>query len=93
MWRFYIFSHLSRKITKIAFLRGDTFLFEIGHKGDQKIINLMLISKTQTYLSDKMPLKKAKIKKLFPNLPSPSFSFYNLNFFGGHFVTKTSLRF
>jgi hypothetical protein len=29
----------------------------------QKIENFMLISKMQTYLSDKMPPKKVKIKK------------------------------
>jgi hypothetical protein len=39
------------------------FLLEIGHIGYQKIENCMLISKMQTYLSDKMLPKKVKIKK------------------------------
>jgi hypothetical protein len=39
------------------------FVLEIGHKGYQKIEDFMLISKMQTYLSDKMPPKKVKIKK------------------------------
>ncbi len=39
------------------------FFLEIGHIGYQKIENFMLISKMQTYLSDKMPPKKGKIKK------------------------------
>jgi hypothetical protein len=39
------------------------FFLEIGHIGYQKIDNFMLISKMQTYLSDKMPPKKVKIKK------------------------------
>jgi hypothetical protein len=34
---------------------------EIGHIGYQKIKNVMLISKKQTCLSDKMPPKKVKI--------------------------------
>ncbi len=36
---------------------------ETGHMGYQKIKNFMLISKMQTYLGDKMPPKKVKIKK------------------------------
>jgi hypothetical protein len=39
------------------------FFFEIGHVGYKVIENFMLISKKQTYLCDKMPPKKAKIKK------------------------------
>jgi hypothetical protein len=39
------------------------FFLEIGQIGYQKIENFMLISKIQTYLSDKMPPKKVKIKK------------------------------
>jgi hypothetical protein len=39
------------------------FFLEIGHIGYQKIENFMLISKMQTYLSDKMPPKKVTIKK------------------------------
>jgi hypothetical protein len=36
------------------------FFFEIGHSGYKKIEDFMLISKMQTYFSDKMPhpLKK-----------------------------------
>jgi hypothetical protein len=39
------------------------FFLEIGHIGYQKIENFMLISKVQTYFSDKMPPKKLKLKK------------------------------
>jgi hypothetical protein len=54
----------------------------------------MLISKMQTYLSDKMPPKKVKIKKLKKmGLGKFRKQFFNFNFFGGHFVTKTSLLF
>ncbi len=46
-----------------------------------------------TYLSDKMPPKKVKIKKRkkwdLANLEK----YFNFNFFWGHFVTKTSLLF
>jgi hypothetical protein len=46
----------------MALLRGDPQLFlEIGHIGLKKIQNFMLISKMQTYLSDKMPPKKLKL--------------------------------
>jgi hypothetical protein len=38
------------------------FLLEIGHIGYQKIKNFMLISKMQTYLSDKMSPKKVIIE-------------------------------
>jgi hypothetical protein len=37
--------------------------------------------------------KIVTIKKLFYILPSPIFSFFNVNFFGGHFVTRVSLCF
>jgi hypothetical protein len=47
----------------MALLRGKNFFFKIGHIGYQIIKNCMLISKMQTYLSDKMPPKKVKIKK------------------------------
>jgi hypothetical protein len=40
------------------------FFFKIGHNGYKKIKNFMLISKMQTYLCDKMPPNKVKIKKL-----------------------------
>jgi hypothetical protein len=39
------------------------FFLEIGHIGYKKIENFMLISKIKTYLIDKMPPKKVKIKK------------------------------
>jgi hypothetical protein len=39
------------------------FFLEIGHIGYQKIENFILISKMQTYLSDKMRPTKIKIKK------------------------------
>ncbi len=68
------------------------FFLEIGHIGYQKIENFMLISKMQTYLSDKMPPKKVKIKKLQKmGLSKFRKQFFNFNFFGGHFVTKKSL--
>jgi hypothetical protein len=70
------------------------FLIEIGHIGYQKIKNFMLISKMQTYLSDKMPSKKVKIiKRKKMGLRKFRKQFFNFNFFGGHFVTKTSLLF
>jgi hypothetical protein len=41
-----------------------------------------------------MPQKKLKLKNCFLILLSPIFfSFFNFNFFWGHFVTKTSLLF
>jgi hypothetical protein len=70
------------------------FFLEIGHIGHQKIENFMLISKMQTYLSDKMPPKKVIIenrKKM--GLGKIRKQFFNYNFLGGHFVTKTSLLF
>jgi hypothetical protein len=39
-----------------------TFFLEIGHIGYQKIKNCLLISKMQTYLSDKCPQKRLKLK-------------------------------
>ncbi len=67
---------------------------EIGHIGYQKIENFKLISKKQTCLSDKMPPKKVKVKKLFSKFAKPHFLlFFNFNFFGGHFVTKVSWHF
>ncbi len=48
----------------------------------------------QTYLSDKMPPKKVKIEKRQKmGLSKFRKQFFNFNFFGGHFVTKTSLLF
>jgi hypothetical protein len=38
------------------------FFFETGHIGYKKIKNVMLILKIQTYLSEKMPPKKLKLK-------------------------------
>jgi hypothetical protein len=70
------------------------FFLEIGHIGYQKIENFMPISKMQTYLSDKMPPKKVKIKKRKKmGLGKIRKQFFNYNFFGGLFVTKTSLLF
>jgi hypothetical protein len=70
------------------------FFLEIGHIGYKKIENFMLISKMQTYLCDKMPPKKVKIKKRQKmGLSKFRKQFFNFNFFGGHFVTKTSLLF
>ncbi len=70
------------------------FFLEIGHIGYQKIENFIQISKMQTCLSDKMPPKKVKIKKR-KNMGLSKFrkQFFNFNFFGGYFVTKTSLLF
>jgi hypothetical protein len=56
----------------------------------------MLISKMQTYLSDKkMPPKKVKIKKRKKKMGLSKFrkQFFNFNFFWGRFVTKTSFLF
>ncbi len=50
------------KFLKMAMLHVVFFL-EIGHIGNQKIENFMLISKMQTYLSDKMLPKKVIIEK------------------------------
>ncbi len=48
----------------------------------------------QTYLSDKMPPKKVKIKKRTKlGLSKFRKQFFNFNFFWGLFVTKTSLLF
>jgi hypothetical protein len=72
----------------------NIFFLEIGRIGYQKIENFMLISKMQTCLSDKMPPKKVKIKKRKKmGLSKFRIQFFNFNFFGGHFVTKTSLLF
>ncbi len=60
------------------------FFLEIGHIGYQKIEDFMLISKMQTYLSDKMPPKKVKIKKRKKwDLANLEFSFLILTFLGG----------
>ncbi len=54
----------------------------------------MLISKMQTYLSDKKPPKNIKNKKRQKmGLGKFRKQFFNFNFFGGYFVTKTSLLF
>jgi hypothetical protein len=48
----------------------------------------------QTYLSDKMPPKKVKIKKRQKmGLSKFRKQFFNFNFFWVHFATKTSLLF
>ncbi len=70
------------------------FFLEIGYIGYQEIENFMLISKMQTYLSDKMPPKKVEIKKRKKwDLANLEFSFLILTFFGGLFITKTSFLF
>jgi hypothetical protein len=70
------------------------FFLEIDHIGYQKIKNFILISKMQTYLCDKMPPKKVKIKKRKKmGLSKFRIPFFNFNFLGGHFVTKTSFLF
>jgi hypothetical protein len=51
----------------------------------------MLISKMQTCLSDKMPPKKLKLKNEKMGLNKIRKLFFNFNFLGEHFVTKTSL--
>jgi hypothetical protein len=54
----------------------------------------MLISKMQTYLSDKIPPKKVKIKKRKKmGLSKFRKQFFSFKFLGGHFDTKTSLLF
>ncbi len=54
----------------------------------------MLISKMQTFFSDKMPPKKVKIKKQkIMGLSKFRKQFFNFNFFCGYFVTMTSLLF
>jgi hypothetical protein len=48
----------------------------------------MLISKMKTYLNDKMPPKKLKLKKITKmGLSKIRKPFFNFNFLGGHFVT------
>ncbi len=65
------------------------FFLEIGHIGYQKIENLKLISNKQTCLSDKMPPKKVKIKKLFSKFAkSDFFSFFIFNFLRGHLSVR-----
>jgi hypothetical protein len=53
----------------------------------------MPISKMLTYLCEKMPPKKLKRKKEKTGLGKIRKQFFNFNFFGGHFVMKTSLLF
>ncbi len=60
------------------------FFLEMGHIGYQKIKNFMLISKMQTYLSDKMPPEKVKIKKRKKwDLANLENGFLILTFLGG----------
>ncbi len=80
------------KFKNWPFWEVKIFFLEIGHIGYQQIENFILISKMQTYLSDKMPPKKVKIKKRKKmGLSKVRKQFFKFNFFGGHFVTKTSL--
>jgi hypothetical protein len=70
------------------------FFLEIGHIGYQKIKNFMLISKLQTYLSDKMPPKKLKLKNDEKwDLANLENSFLILTFFGGILSLKQVLLF
>ncbi len=60
------------------------FFFEIGHIGNQNIENFMLISKMQTYRSDKMPPKKVIIEKRKKwDLAKLKNSFLIITFWGG----------
>jgi hypothetical protein len=59
------------------------FYFEKGHIGYKKIENFMLVSKKQTSPNDKMPAKKVRIKKPFPNFAKSHFFVFLFNFFGG----------
>jgi hypothetical protein len=60
------------------------FFLEIGHIGFQKIENFMLISKMQTYLSDKMLPKKVIIEKRKKwDLAKLENSFLIITFLGG----------
>ncbi len=60
------------------------FFLEIGHIGYQKIENFMLISKLQTYFSDKIRPKKLKLKNDKKwDLANLEYSYLILTFFGG----------
>jgi hypothetical protein len=65
----------------MALLRGEIFFYEIGHMGYKKIENFMVISKMQTWLSDLMPTKKVKLKKM--GLSKIRKRFFNFNFLEG----------
>ncbi len=54
-WLFYLFLVFVLINSKISPSEVKFIFFEIGHIGYPKIENFMLISKTQTCLSDKMP--------------------------------------
>jgi hypothetical protein len=47
----------------MALLRGENFFLEIGHVRYKKIKHFIVISKMQTYLSDKRPPIKLKKPK------------------------------
>ncbi len=88
-WCFYLFLAFVS-----ALLRGENFFSWNRSYRVTKNQKFMLISKMQTYLCDKMPPKKVKTKKQKKwNLTNLENSFFNFNFFGGYFVTKTSLLF
>ncbi len=77
----------------MALLRGEIFFFELGHIGYLKNREFYVdLKKRQTYLSDKMPPKKLKLKNEKMELSKIRKQFFNFNFFlgGGHFVIKTS---
>ncbi len=93
-WRFYLFSVFVLLNFKIGPSQRWNFFSWNRPYRVSKNREFMLISKKQTCLSDKMPPKKVFIKKLFSNFAkSHFFSFFNYNFFGGHFVTKVILHF
>jgi hypothetical protein len=72
----------------MALLKGEFFFFEIDHIGYQIIENFMLISKMQTYLSDKMPPKKLKLKNAKMGLSKIRKLFFNFKFWGGIFSLR-----
>ncbi len=93
LWRFKLFGVFVSQNLKKALLRGEIFFSWNRSYRVSKIENFILISNKQTCLSDKMPPKKLKFKKMFSNFAKSHFLFFNLNFFGGYFITKVSLYF
>ncbi len=93
-----IFRFLCWKTGKTALLRGDFFAWNRSYRVS-KIENFMLISKMQTFLSDKMPIKKVKIKKPFSYFAKSHFLFLYFSSFWGHLslrqvcILKISLKF
>jgi len=54
---------LIRKSSKIHLINPKNNFLEIGHVGYQKIYIVVLVSKIQTYISDKMHPKGDNLKK------------------------------